>query len=84
MAATFTKQVPLEYLLYGLVSAYNTVLQPLDANPSHDVYEKLEILERNEKRLYLNSKVDAAHVTRANNNNNITGKPKSRQRGKDH
>ncbi|KAI1007786.1 hypothetical protein K3495_g436 [Podosphaera aphanis] len=53
MAATFIREVLFEYLTSGLPSSFDTVLQFLDANPSQDICEKLDILERNEKRFDL-------------------------------
>ncbi|RKF83997.1 hypothetical protein GcM1_149004 [Golovinomyces cichoracearum] len=65
MAVTFTKEVLLEYLLNSLPSSYNTILQTIDANPNQDVYEKLEILERNEKIFDLNANLEGVHAARA-------------------
>lgn len=45
------------------------------------MYEKLEILERNQKRFDLNANLEGAYATRAGSR--ILGKPKSRRRGKD-
>ncbi|RKF80972.1 hypothetical protein GcM1_188034 [Golovinomyces cichoracearum] len=81
MAVNFTKEVLLEYFLNSLPLSHNTILQAIDANPNQDVYEKLEILERNEKIFDLNANLEGAHAARTGGR--IPGKSKSRQRGKD-
>jgi hypothetical protein len=76
LARTFTKEVLFEYLVNGLPSSFNVILQSLEGNSTADVFDKLDILETSEKKYDLGAKAESAHSS-------WTGKPRSRQRGKD-
>jgi hypothetical protein len=59
-----------QYLLAGLPDSFKTLKQSLDANTSSDVYDKLEILERNEKEYDLSARAESANTADA-------GKPRN-------
>ncbi|POS82871.1 hypothetical protein EPUL_003570 [Erysiphe pulchra] len=80
MAKNFTKEVLLEYLLSGLHISFDNILQSLDASVSLDPYEKLEILERNEKKYDLSARAESAHPTITDKI--VSGRPKKCQIGK--
>lgn len=54
LAKTFDQATLFEYLLAGLPESFSTVQQSLEGNTTADVYEKLEVLERSERKYRLN------------------------------
>jgi hypothetical protein len=62
LAETFDLETLFQYLLAGLPDSFKTLKQSLDANTSSDVYDKLDILERNEKEYDLSAKAKSANV----------------------
>ncbi len=62
LVETFDKETLFQYLLAGLPDSFKILKQSLDANTSSDVYEKLEILERNEKEYDLSAKAESANI----------------------
>jgi hypothetical protein len=70
LAETFDLETLFQYLLAGLPDSFRTLKQSLDANTSSDVYDKLEILERNEREYDLSAKAESANIA-------DTGKPQT-------
>jgi Reverse transcriptase (RNA-dependent DNA polymerase)/gag-polypeptide of LTR copia-type len=68
LASTFDESTLFEYLLAGLPESFNTIQQTIESSLIHDTYEKLEILERGERKYNLGANpaesAQAAQATR--------------------
>jgi Reverse transcriptase (RNA-dependent DNA polymerase) len=60
LASTFDLSTLFEYLLAGLPESFNVIQQSFEGNTTADVYEKLEILERSERKYDLSAKVESS------------------------
>jgi gag-polypeptide of LTR copia-type len=76
LAEAFDKETLFQYLLAGLPDSFRILKQSLDANTTSDVYEKLEILERNEREYDLSVKAESPNIDESVNVAGSWGKDK--------